>query len=380
MKFNSKRAAALAMAASMCLSVPAFAAQNSDKTAGDFTTSFDIYSPTLTVSVPLNLDVEVNPFALGGSDTTLQKYSVASQSMDIWNASTDTTKDIGIPINVEVQASIESTAEGVVTEYSDFTEDSKSTKKKIHLDLVGAASPTATAKTTGVTIAFKDATATDKKLDLKPENYTLTAIDWDAATNKTAITKFGSLLSLDIVAPTTSATVTTGMNDKFSKDPEKIVPTVGSFAVVGTANSHADWKETDVKVNVSYKITASKALQIVTPGVEPTTAGTPGVTVAANTDATIVIKDVGEATVEAIAVHNDKEGGYGDYIWDADRYEVTYAEGTAADAGKIIATIKISKDGEGGLAYLASDYQGKAQDLCVKLSDGRMVVGTLTQN
>lgn len=377
MKFNSKRATALAMAASMCLSVPAFAAQNSDKTAGDFTTSFDIYSPTLTVSVPLNLDVEVNPFADSGV-TTLQYYSVASQSMDIWNASTDTTKDIGIPVNVEVQASIASTAEGVVTEYGDFTADSKSTKKKIHLDLVSPTAPTV-AVASGKTPAWKDATATDKKLDLQTDNYTLTAMDYKTATNKAAITKFGSLLSVDIVAPTGDTTAT-APDTKYGSDPTKVIPAVGSFAVVGTANSHADWKETDVKVNVSYKITASNALNIKTPGVEPTTAGTPGVTVAANTDATIVIKDVGEATVEAIAVHNDKEGGYGDYIWDADRYEVTYAEGTAADAGKIIATIKISKDGEGGLAYLASDYQGKAQDLCVKLSDGRMVVGTLTQN
>lgn len=369
MKFNSKRAAALAMAASMCLSVPAFAAQNSDKTAGDFTTSFDIYSPTLTVSVPLNLDVEVNPFA-DSSVTTLQYYTVASQSMDIWNASTDTTKDIGIPVNVEVQASIASTAEGVVTEYGDFTADSKSTKKKIHLDLVSPTAPTATVAS-GKTPAWKDAAATDKKLDLQTDNYTLTAMDYKAATNKTAITKFGSLLSVDIAKPTTSDTTT---DKTFSTDASKITPAVGSFAVVGTANSHADWKETDVKVNVSYKITASNALNIKTPGVDGG-----AVTVAANTDATILIKDVGEATVEAIAVHNDKEGGYGDYIWDADRYEVTYAE-DGTTTGQMNATIKISKDGEGGLAYLASDYKGKAQDLCIKLSDGRMVVGTLTQN
>lgn len=376
MKFNSKRAAALAMAASMCLSVPAFAAQNSDKTAGDFTTSFDIYSPTLTVSVPLNLDVEVNPFA-DSSETTLQHYSVASQSMDIWNASTDTTKDIGIPVNVEVQASIASTAEGVVTEYGDFTADSKSTKKKIHLDLVSPTAPTV-AVANGKTPAWKDATATDKKLDLQTDNYTLTAMDYKAATNKTAITKFGSLLSVDIVAPA-GDTSATAPATKYGSDPMKVIPAVGSFAVVGTANSHADWKETDVKVNVSYKITASNALNIKTPGVEPTTAGTPGVTVAANTDATIVIKDVGEATVEAIAVHNDKEGGYGDYIWDADRYEVTYAE-DGSTTGQMNATIKISKDGEGGLAFLAANHKGEAQDLCVRLSDGRMVVGTLTQN
>ncbi len=373
MKFNAKRAAAFAMAASMCLSVPAFAAENSDKTAGDFTTSFDIYSPTLTVSVPLNLDVEVNPFA-DSSVTTLQYYSVASQSMDIWNASTDTKKDIGIPVNVEVQASIASNAEGVVTEYGTFQEDSKSTKKRIHLDLASPTAPTV-ALVTGQTPAWKDPAATDKKLDLKVENYTLTAMDYKAASNKTAITKFGSLLSVDIAAPTTSATETsTGSKDKFSKDPEKILPTVGSFAVVGTANSHADWKDTDVAVNVSYKITASNPLAITTPGVDGG-----AVTVAADTDATIVIKDVGEATVEAIAVHNDKEGGYGDYIWDADRYTVTYAEDNSTPA-KTDATITISKDGEGGLAYLASAYKGEAQDLCIKLSDGRMVVSTLTQN
>ena len=44
------------------------------------------------------------------------------------------------------------------------------------------------------------------------------------------------------------------------------------------------------------------------------------------------------------------------------------------------ATITIPKD-DGGLAYLAGDdLKGKAQDLEIALSDGRIVVSTLTVN
>ena len=87
----------------------------------------------------------------------------------------------------------------------------------------------------------------------------------------------------------------------------------------------------------------------------------------------ITVPGIGEATVTAIALHNDGEGLYGDFIWESDAISVDYS--TAGNA-----KITISKD-DGALKLLAEDdYKGKAQDLVIALSDGRFVVSTLTVN
>lgn len=357
MKFNMRKAAATALAVTMCVPFSAFAAQS-----GSFDTSFDVYSPVLTVSVPTKLDVRVNPIT-DSSATDVQKFEVASNSIDIMNASVDVEKDVAIPVNVTVKANISTAADDVVTEYNTFTTTSTSTKKKIHLQLsqAGTAAALGAAKNDqGADLA--PAFDNDKKLDLS-KYAVATAADYSAATNKVSITKYGSLLSMDIAGPSTTDT-TAGA--KYSSDATKVSATVGSFAVTGEANTNADWKSTDVAVAVTYNVRASKQLSITT----PTIATAPSA--AAGADVSFTIAGIGDATVTALAVHND-ESDYRDFIWDAADVKTDYTT-----AGSV--TITIAKD-NAALGVLASDaLKGKAQDLVVALSDGRIVVSTLTIN
>lgn len=356
MKFNMKKAVATALAVTMCVPFSAFAAQT-----GSFDTSFDVYSPVLTINVPTKLDVRVNPIA----DTSkgVQRFGVASNSIDIMNASVDVEKDAAIPVNVTVKAQISTAADDVVTAYNTFTADSTSTKKKIYLEL-------SEANTAAVFGAGKDDQGTalapafdnDKRLVLS--NYAVaTAAEYDSIANKAAITKYGSLLSMDIAGP---ATTDSTAGATYSSDATKVSAAVGSFAITGAANTNADWKASDVAVAVTYNVKASQPLTITTPKL------TTAPSAAAGADVSFTITGIGEATVTALAVHND-ESDYGDYIWDAEDVTVDYSTPGSVE-------ITVAKD-NAALGVLASDaLKGKPQDLVVALSDGRMVVSTLTIN
>lgn len=355
MKSNFKRIAAISLAAAMCVPGTALAGQS-----GSFETSFDVYSPTLTISVPVNADIKINPIA-DSSATSVKKFTVASNSIDIMNASVDAEADAAIPVNVTVKASITSQNEDVISEYNTFTADPISTKKRIHLNLAEAKTAAAMTVKTGGTAAFDS----ESKLDLSQYEVT-TQADYSTPAKTTAITKFGSLFSMDIAGPSTTDT-TSGKT--FTTDPTKVTAAVGSFAVTGEANTNADWQASDVAVAITYNVKASKALSITA----PTIATAPTFTSAGTADLEITVPGIGEATVTAIALHNDGEGLYGDFIWESDAYSVDYS--TAGSA-----KITISKD-DGALKLLAEDdYQGKAQDLVIALSDGRFVVSTLTVN
>lgn len=365
MKSRFTKIAAAAMALTMCMPTAAFAASTTPPAAngpkeGSFTTSFDVYSPALTVSVPVNLNVQINPIADSSADT-VKKFTVASNSIDILNASVDVDADTAIPVVATIKASIES-GEDVITKYNTFTADDISTAKKIHLELSAAGTVATVGVKDGGTAAFD----TEKKLDLS--QYAVNAeAEYTTPAKSTAVTKFGSLLSMDIAGPSTSDS--TG-GATFSTDATKVTPTVGSFAVTGVANANADWNKDDVKVNVTYNVKASKALSITTPSVA-------AVTATAGSDATITVPDVGEATVLALGVHND-DNAYGDFLWETGKFEAVSAP-NATTASQTDITITIDKDDE-ALKYLASDFAGKAQDLVIALSDGRYIVSTMTVN
>lgn len=354
MKSKLTKAAATALAMTMCVPGVAFAAESS----GSFETSFDIYSPALTISVPLKADIKVNPIAESTADT-VKKFTVASNSINVLNASVDADADVAIPVNVTVKASIKSSGNDVVTEYNTFTVDPTSTKKRINLNLSQAGTAAVIGVKDGGTVVFD----TNNKLDL--DQYVVTAdAKYGTPTKTTAITKYGSLLSVDIAGPSTTGT-------SFIADPTEVSAAVGSFAVTGEANTNADWKADDVAVDITYNVKASKALNITTPTITTAPTFTSGASAA---DLTITVPSVGEATVLALGVHND-EADYKDYIWeDPEAYTVDYTTSTGD------AVITIPKD-DAVLAFLAGDdYKGETQDLVIALSDGRMVVSTLTVN
>lgn len=358
MKFKMKKMAATAMAVAMCVPCVVSAAE----TKGNFDTSFDIYSPVLTVSVPTTLDIRVNPLAdtTSTADKSVGKFAIASNSIDIINGSVDVAADKAIPVNATIQATIASKGENVTTEYNTFTASDTSAVKKVFLTLSEANTPAVIEAGAGNANAAWDS---DKHLDLS--KYAVkTAAEYDAVTNKATVTKYGSLLSVDIAGPSTTDT-TPGA--AFSTTASKVTPVVGSFAITGVVNANADWKSTDLTVNVTYDIRASKARTLTTPTVAAVTftSGTSA------TDLNISVTGVGEATVTAMALHNDSE--YGDFPFETAQYTVDYA--TAGTA-----KITLKKD-DAVLAFLAGDdFKGKAQDLVIALSDGRIVTTTLTVN
>lgn len=367
MKSRFTKIAAAAMALTMCMPTAAFAASTTPpaingETKGSFDTSFDVYSPSLHISVPLKADIEVNPMA-DSTATGVKQFTVASNSIDIINASVDTEANTAIPVNVKVNATITSAKEDVVTEYNTFNADNTSTKKRINLMLTEA-------KTAAVLDETGRAALTgdqSKLLDLSTVPVKTAAV-YTGATNTTAVTKYGSLLSVDIAAPTSDTA-----ND-FTTDASKVKPEVGSFAVTGIANTNADWADTDISVAITYNVKASQPLAITTPAIATAPTFTSGASAA---DLTITVPDVGEATVFAVGCHNDNF--YKDYNWDTSAYTVTYAENTTTN--KIDATIKFPKTDKGLAEFLAGDdYKGKEQDFIIGLSDGRMVVSTLTVN
>lgn len=357
MKSRFTRIAAAAMALTMCMPTAAFAAEG-----GSFETSFDVYSPALTISVPVKLDVQVNPIA-NTTATDVKKFTVASNSIDIMNASVDVEKDVAIPVVATIKANISSAAEDVITEYNSFTADNKSTAKRIYLELSKAQTAAVAGVKTGETAAF-DA---NKKLDFSKYTVTTPAV-YTTPADKAEITQYGSLLSIDIAGPSTSNT-TSGAT--FSTSAADVTATVGSFAVTGVANTNADWKKTDVAVAVTYNVKASSPLTLKTPDIATAPTFTAGASAA---DVVITIPGVGEATVTAMALHNNHEGLYGDYGIEADAYKVEYVD----NAGATDAKITIPKEYELFTFLSGADYSGKKQDLAIALSDGRMVVTTLT--
>lgn len=371
-KFTKAAAAVLALAMCAPVSVSASATPTPVPTpepmSGSFETSFDVYSPKLTVKVPVNLDIKVNPLSDSGA-TGVNKFSVASNSMDIWNASVDTEADAGIPINVTVKATITSKKADVITEYNTFTSDVTATTKRINL-MLSQANKAATIKLkTGLTAEYE---ANDNKVLKLSQWETDAAAEYDNLTKSVAITKYGSLLSVDIAKPGLAAGKTS-----YIGDAADVNATIGSFAVTGVANASADWKADDIKVNVTYDVKASNARNISTPAIATAPVFTSG---ASATDLTIVVPNVGEATVIAVGCHNDGKGLYGDYVWDEDAYTVAYAPNTTTTT-QTDATITFSKSDAGLSQFLAGDnYKGKAQDFIIGLSDGRMIVTTLTVN
>lgn len=357
---KSGRIAAAALAMAMCVPGTGFAAENDP--SGSFDTSFDIYSPTLTLQVPVNLDIKVNPVA-DNTVTDVNRFEVASQSIDIWNGSVDKDADVGIPVNVTINASITEKKDEVITEYNTFTPDITSTNKKINLMLTEGKDIELQGKASGT-----PAYTTDNKLDLS--QYELkTKAAYDAPDNEAAITKYGSLLSIDIDKPALASGATS------YSDATKVTPIAGAFAVTGKANTSADWKGDDIKVAVSYSVKASKPRNIGQVTLTPVT-WTSGTTA---TDLSITVPGVGEATVLGIGFHNDNV--YGDYLMEEGKLEEgKYKVEYVANAGATDAKITVAKN-NAALEFLAGDdTKSKPQDLIIALSDGRYVVSTFTAN
>lgn len=365
------RIAALALAGTMVFPGAAWATSTTVNSAssGNFDTSFSVYSPELTISVPLTLSIQVNPLA-NTSDPGVRQFTVASNSIDIINASVDVEEDAGIPVDVTVKGTITNQADGVQTTYNSFTNDPTSAVRKAFLQLSQAQTAA------GTTLKMESGTAvtptfdSGNKLDLSKYETETTAAVYTTPKQSVTITKYGSLLSMGITGPTTTDNTA---GKKFSTDATKITPAVGSFAVTGVANAGADWKESDIAVSVTYAVKASEARNVTTPTITSAPTFTAGSNAA---DITITVPGVGEAKVKGIACHNDGVDLYGDYVLKEGEWSVVYD--TNSSTNKIDATITIPKDAAFLGTLGGADYSTKAQDMVIALDDGRSVVTTLT--
>lgn len=363
MKTGLRKIAAATLALSMCIPSFAFAADTTTVAEGSFTTSFDVYSPKLTIQVPVNADIRINPIA-DNSATDTKRYTVASNSLDVWNASVDADADVGIPVNVTVNATLASVSDDVYVKYNTFTPDATSVKKSIWLKLSEAQTAATIGAKTGETLAF-DA---EKKLNFAQFEQK-NAAAYTTPKQDTAITKYGALLSVDIAAPDGDSAAV-APDTKFTSDVTKVTPKVGSFAVTGEANTNADWKADDVEVSITYKVKASKSLSLTTPVI----AAAPTFSAASTNDLDIVVPNVGESTIESVIVHNDD--AYTDVIL-RDEFTVNYAS-NATTSSQTDATITLPNDAEILTTLAGDDLKDKPQDILIELSDGRFVVSTLT--
>lgn len=365
MKFkNVKKTAAMALALAMCFpgvvsasSAPAF----NNKETATFTSSFGVYSPTLTISVPLKLDVRVNPVAPGTGTGVDTLFSIASNSVDIINASVNETLKEDIPVNVTVTATIKAKAAGVVTSYRSFTKSTESAVKKVFLQLQEAGTA---AQLTGTSPDFVNGTT---HLDLNDWSVTTAAQYTTDDTNKVPITKYGALLSMDmggvkIKSGSTETDVTA--------DAGEVEPSVKSFAVTGVANTSAEWKSTDLTLEIKYVVKASEAR-----GITPPTVPAVVRQASATTDQTVVVTGVGSATVTGLAIHNDADSKIGDVPFGAAEFKSVTDSTGGSGAGT--ATITISKDAAIFKNLSTDAYKGVEEELVIGLSDGRVVVTTL---
>jgi aspartate 1-decarboxylase len=338
------------MAMTMC-GATAFAADATTQSAssGTISSAFGVYSPTIVVSVPLKADVQVNPmYDSSATAGTLKTFSVASKDIIIGNATVDAdstdstgTKKVAIPVSVTAKATLSKVGDGVVTHYAktNFTASDSSTAKEIQLNL------TQGTVTAGAT-----------KLD--------TSDDTAVYTGKTTpVTSWGSQIQFDVAKPTLKSDSTAA--EEYG---------LGAFAITGTANTNADWKEEDLAVTITYNVKASSYA-----GAPVGTVTDPQINKGADAVFLLTKADLADSKVISVGLHNNGDGGYGDYVIPSDDWKVEICENAGTPTGAAVgdAVITVSKDNV-GLANLGENFAGKAQDFVIVTEDGRFIVTTLT--
>lgn len=173
---------------------------------------------------------------------------------------------------------------------------------------------------------------------------------------KAKVTELGSRIKFDVAAPTS---VSAGDNVTV---PDANVGKA-AMAILGEATINAAWQTDDLNVGLVYNIKASNSTVTDT---QPILAGVTGNTI------TIPAATLNEATVEAVAIQDPKKDTYGFFPLEFD--ETTYTTNASGDA-----TLTIDS---GVIDYLKTDDSLKGasnpQDLIIALSDGRVIVTTLT--
>lgn len=312
-------------------------------TGAKITTDFGIYSPSVTVTVPTEAHIRINPLKVANS-TSVNGYEIASNDLQIVNKSVDTVNKTGIPIL--------------------FTANAKITKKgdsvKVYYDY-GKTSPSkygvsSNSKTKAAYIALQAADNQGAAFTNTPgsgvsDNATY-ALDTNPVTpqGKNPVTTVGSQLHMPIDAPSINASGALATPYSY-----------GTYAVVGHANENAPWQASDLEIELTYNIKPSTSTGASAPAIALAQQPTSGNALSIN--ATDAVLD-GVWPSEFVLHHQEEKIGE----WNIT--DVVEWNRTAADDGWVIS---ISKD-DTTLKWYQTEYaaaKGKGSfDLVVSFTDG----------
>lgn len=351
---------ACVLSAAMCAGPTAVFASNAEygdldaSGKGTIATDFGIYSPELKVTVPIKASVKVNPLSKN-SVQTVKQFGLASKDLVITNKTIegDTAADReGADLLVTVTGKITGKGANVKAFYEQggFTPNGASKEKSLYMQLAAA---TVNRTSTAVTALSEN------------NNYSLAA---DNEPYTQTITGVGSRIQFNIPGSqgTSVSTGTLSAGDY----------TYGAFAVIGNANTGADWVANDMTVELRYEIKANSSAGVAAPQL----AGGSGVNITSSNGISVnnFIMDADRygADVTEILLY-DKTVDTPEVRWAVDSPSLTFAR-NAADNGY---DFKISKD-DPTIDYLskitvASKKTGK-YFLLVAFSDGRVSKAPIT--
>lgn len=339
---------ACVLSAAMCAGPTAVFASSEISTdaKGTIQGDFGLYSPEVKVEVPVKASIKVNPLSKNGV-TTVKQFGLASKDLVIKNRTIDGTTAAdreGVDLLVTVGGKITGTGTNVKAFYDQagFTPNGASKQKNIYMQLT------------------KSTTSNSEN-----NTYSLAA---DSEPSSQTITGVGSRIQFNIAAPTgtsiSSGTVSAGDL------------TYGAFAVIGNANTGADWAANDMTVELKYEIQASSSTGVAS----PVLAGGSGITLTSangiSVNNFIMDADRYGADVTEVLLY-DKTVDTPEVKWAVDSPSLTFTR-NAADNGY---DFKISKD-DPTIDYLskitlASKRTGKYY-LLVAFSDGRVSKTAIT--
>lgn len=313
------------------------------ETTKTFNSDVDYVTPTMKVKVPTAMNVHVQAFYdATNAANTISGVGLASDEFVIQN--TTSYNGQGVALMCTAKVTVNKKADDVQLDYKTFTPRAGSSKKKAYMGL----------KAAGGTV------------NLKNNSYT---------GDEVAVTTVGSRLDVKVPAPTTDtgkAPLTTSGN--------------GAFAILGTANTDADWKTGDLGVSITYDLKPVESTRmpantnpIGTSGVTLTSANmaTQNVTIVDDTVLTGAVMN--EAKVTGVQFHA-LENDFKDIVVLADnpQLKITYTADTTT-TGTEKAKIEFVKESN-ICKLLCTTYKSKTVYATVALNDGRRFVGKVTVN
>lgn len=335
---------------SMCTTpVFAFSADDAVTEVGagesNITTDFGTAGATVKVTVPTKTSLKVNPFYNRTASGTVSGSQVATRDIKIVNKSY--TADVGtvsgqrgVPVIVTAKATITPKADSKVNPIYDKS-----------------------AATTADSDVFS-ADSDEKNIFLQLLSGNLTSVSSSATypssgTAKAIVTEKGSRIKFAVAAPTSVSNNGQVSDTAAGK---------GAMAILGEATVNADWATDDLSVGITYNIKASDTSVNDTP--------MPSVTVTQSSNKAVYVtvpqSAYGKAEVESLCFKDPENNAYGLYDVNFEGAGVT----AEVKANKDI-EIVLDKDQE-IVAGMMADFDNKAQEVLVKLSDGRVCVATVT--